>query len=76
MMLAFNFEKKTVRTIEPLLYADGVPKDVFAKYIEQFIQSERVFDALSQSQFAILVREVKAHISDGNVRVVQGKFPK
>ena len=75
VLLAFDFAKKTVRIVEPLLYADGLPKAVPPVGLEQFTRPEHTYDVLTSEQFATLVRDVQGCIADGNAKLIQGAFP-
>lgn len=74
--LAFDFGKKQVRIIDPLLYADGQPEiSSLALAKSQFVQTEHVYDGLGDEVFATFAKTIADLVADGDVQIVQGTFP-
>ncbi len=77
--LAFDFVKKQVRILEPLLYVETCPKfrdDAGAVIVlKGFEQPEYCYTALSEAEFVDLAGRVADLVATKEARLVQGKFP-
>jgi len=78
MYLAFDFDRKVVRVLEPLSYIDTAPRirDASGQLVVQaYVQPQHAYDKLSPADFADLAATVAGLVSGGEARYVQGKFP-
>lgn len=72
MYLVFDLNRKRIRIVEPLNYADG-PKFVSGKPTP-FVQSEGVYDVLTPEDFASVVQYAKDSLATGKATAIQGVF--